>query len=109
MAVLPIAEITMDSFKGNNNSILHNLHYSINAILSGCNKCHENCGSGRNKRKSGSYNNADIFQNAYPIINKTYTRMLLEYSIKYIYKSKQSVFSFANFIEPIKFLLITMK
>lgn len=31
----------MDSFKGNNNSILHNLHYSINAILSGCNKCHK--------------------------------------------------------------------
>ena len=60
----------MDIFRGNNNYILHNLHYSMNAILSGCNKCHKKTVGQEEIRGKMTYNNADIFQNAYPIINK---------------------------------------
>lgn len=56
----------MDSFKGNNNYILQNLHYSINAILSGCNKCHKKTVGQEEIRGKMTH----IFQNAYPIIKQ---------------------------------------
>ena len=50
----------------------------------------ENCGSGRNKRENDSYNNADIFQNAYPISNKQNLHKNTPWIFNqiYIYKSK---------------------
>lgn len=42
----------------------------MNAILSGCNKCHKKTVGQEEIRGKMTYNNADIFQNAYPLINK---------------------------------------